>query len=360
MRILQFYDGFNTKGGVERVIATLSNHWVENGYEVGIVARNSTVENLYGLKSEIDKFNFRNSGGKGIRRFIEYFIDIFKIRNSSIFKNSDYIIANGPWCSLLCLLALRFFRSNGGKIFVCNHNSPSAFGKVTNVFMNLIYYKADGIIVLTKQEYELNKNKYKNLYLINNPVENKEINSFSIKRNEKQFLAVGRMTRQKGFDLLLEAWEIVVHKHNDVQLVLIGEGEERLELEGILDKKKLKNNVIFLNNQDDLSSFYLESRAFLLSSRYEGLPLVLLEAITYGLPIIAFDCEYGPREVVIDKYNGLLCKPDDIFDFSKKILFLIENPDEVEKYSENAFESAKKFAIKNVSKVWEDLLNERI
>ncbi|MER1818712.1 glycosyltransferase, partial [Proteus mirabilis] len=180
-------------------------------------------------------------------------------------------------------------------------------------------------------------------------------------KKEKIFLAVGRLTYQKGFDLLLEAWGIISSKYPDWKLNIIGDGEDKLLLNKLIQQKKISNSVSILPPTKNIQDHYEKSAYYILSSRFEGFGLVILEAQSKGLPVISFDCETGPNEIIIDKKTGWLCENSNIEDLSKKIIKAIElfNSDK-KKYiniSNNAMINSKKFSIENIIPKWITLLN---
>ena len=126
---------------------------------------------------------------------------------------------------------------------------------------------------------------------------------------DKRVIAVGRADYQKGFDLLIQAWEIVSKIYPDWHLDIFGNGEKE-ELEKIIIQKMLKNSISLCPATKDIASEYLNSSLYVLSSRYEGLPMVLLEAMSYGLPIVSYECPCGPKDIVKEDFGTLVPNGD--------------------------------------------------
>ncbi len=124
-------------------------------------------------------------------------------------------------------------------------------------------------------------------------------------------LAAGRLDKAKGFDLLLKAFAAKAKILPELRLIIAGEGLERQELETLRERLGLTGRVFLPGARDDLPKLMAQARAFVLSSRYEGFPNVLLEALAAGLPVVAFDCPAGPRECITHEHNGLLVPAQD-------------------------------------------------
>jgi len=144
--------------------------------------------------------------------------------------------------------------------------------------------------------------------------------------SNKQAIAVGRLDYQKGFERLLEAWLLVHKRFPDWKLKIIGDGEMRHHLEIMIALYKLDKVVELKKNISDMLSEYLDASLLVLSSRYEGLPMVLLEAMSVGLPLVSYDCKCGPRDLITDGENGFLVSEGKIPELAEKIMRLIENP----------------------------------
>ncbi|WP_261863585.1 glycosyltransferase [Psychrobacter sp. JCM 18900] len=120
-------------------------------------------------------------------------------------------------------------------------------------------------------------------------------------------MAVGGLTQIKGFDMLLEAWVQVNSSMPDWKLVIVGEGEDRNKITGFIERAKLTESVCLVGNTSHISRYYEQAEIFCLSSRFEGFPMVLLETLAFGLPVVSFDCDTGPAEIL--KGTGSLLVP---------------------------------------------------
>ncbi|AGL17835.1 group 1 glycosyl transferase protein [Actinoplanes sp. N902-109] len=171
-------------------------------------------------------------------------------------------------------------------------------------------------------------------------------------------LAAGRLNRQKGFDLLIEAFATVHERHPEWQLHIFGWGKAREKLAAQIEASGLGGTVRLRGLTRDLDAEFAKVSVFALSSRKEGLPMVLLEAMGAGLPVVSFDCPTGPAEVVEDGVNGLLVPAEDVAGLAAGLCRLIEHPDEREKFGTAARGTSAQFAIPAVAARWEALFTE--
>ncbi|BAL89764.1 putative glycosyltransferase [Actinoplanes missouriensis 431] len=170
--------------------------------------------------------------------------------------------------------------------------------------------------------------------------------------------AAGRLSRQKGFDLLVEAFAQVHAEHPDWQLHLFGEGKWRPKLTAMIAERGLEGTVRLRGLSRTLDAEFARASIFALSSRKEGLPMVLLEAMSTGLPVVAFDCPTGPADVVDDGVNGLLVPAEDVPGMAAGLSRLIENGDERTAMGKDARVTAAGYEMPVIVAQWEKLFAE--
>jgi glycosyltransferase involved in cell wall biosynthesis len=175
--------------------------------------------------------------------------------------------------------------------------------------------------------------------------------------NNKKALALGRLTYQKGFDLLIKIWEPIARKHPDWQLDIVGDGEEKEHLSQLINKRSLNKQISLRPYTSDVKSEYFDHSLFILSSRHEGFGLTLVEAMSCGVPCIAFDCKSGPNEIIKDREDGFLIAPDDLDTMSRKIELLIENEELRKQLGHNAKKNAERFSEHRIMEKWTTLFN---
>jgi glycosyltransferase involved in cell wall biosynthesis len=170
-------------------------------------------------------------------------------------------------------------------------------------------------------------------------------------------VAAGRLTRQKGFGRLVAAWAIVARKHPDWKLDIFGAGDQA-SLQGRIDKRQLSDVITLRGFTADPYSHFAESAIYAMSSRSEGFPMVLLEAMGCGLPLVSFDCPTGPADIIQDGRNGLLVPDGDIKGLGAALNRLIENPELRRQMGAAGVEMAKQYEPDHVAARWERLFED--
>jgi glycosyltransferase involved in cell wall biosynthesis len=172
----------------------------------------------------------------------------------------------------------------------------------------------------------------------------------------KEILAMGRLSREKGFDILLEAWCLAIERLPDWSLRIVGDGKMRDELVRLARTLGIEDHVTFAPFSEDPFTLYSECGVFVLSSRFEGLPFVLIEAMTCGAACISFDCPNGPREVIRDGVNGILVPAEKVEALANAMVKLGENPMLRQRLGEAAQNVSKPFSEPRVVARWQEVL----
>ena len=244
--------------------------------------------------------------------------------------------------------------------FKIKFDQKHLFGKIKkniwNVFIIISEKFYTNIIFLNKEEF-LFYNK-KNGVIIPNFYEesNCEINV----KKKNQVIALGRLSYQKGFDMLIEAWDKIDNKINNWSLVIYGNGENKQQLLDTVNDLKLKNKIEINDAISNVNEKLAESQIYAMSSRYETFPMVLLESLSHGLPIVSFDCPSGPRSIILENEDGILIEPNNIEAFSEKLLFLIDNSEVRKKMSINAKKNINRFKPVHIMNIWNELIKSNI
>ncbi|MEG2556598.1 MAG: glycosyltransferase family 4 protein [Odoribacter sp.] len=170
----------------------------------------------------------------------------------------------------------------------------------------------------------------------------------------KRVISVGRLENQKGFDYLIKTWSIVCEIYPDWSLCIFGDGDKRKELEHLVSQFGLENSVFLKEPTSDIKNEYLQSSVYAMCSRYEGLPMVLLEAMSYGLPIVSFTCPCGPRDVVKESF-GSLVPVGDIDSFAGELMAWMASYEKRCMAGKNARHAAEHYLESEVMMRWERL-----
>lgn len=218
---------------------------------------------------------------------------------------------------------------------------------------------ADFIVTLTIQDqknYENRLGRRKAIQTIHNPMMPVK-QSEQVLTREKSIITAGRLTWVKGIDLLEKLIPMILKKYPDWKWYVLGEGEERPRLEAVQKKYQLENQLILTGNVSNVSAYMQKSSIYVMTSRSEGLPMVLLEAAQNGLPMVSFDIQTGPSEIIEDGKNGFLIPPFSINDMIKKVEYLITHEEVRGTFSKNTSSIQKRFDADLITAQWERMID---
>ena len=232
---------------------------------------------------------------------------------------------------------MHFAMDQRRQLIEANHKSLfwSLVGEVRTRQLVQAVKPLERLVVLTEADKAAwEKAGCTNVTVIPNPCAINSRKSKVESRKTKTVLAVGRLHEQKGFDLLLQAWKPIEKTYSDWSLRIVGEGPKRAELEAQIESQGLKR-VVLAGATNNVLDEYEAASIFVLSSRYEGLPLALIEAMWSGLPCIAFDCPQGPAELLAEN-RGWLVPEGDIAELTAQIAYALSHPEEALKRAQKA------------------------
>lgn len=359
MKKICFLSGDITRsGGTERITSIISNGLLSN-YKVYILSLCKDSDNAFFYfddKIKIEYIFFEPSYNSNIK---EYF---YIIRNIRLFiKNNDIdvLIDVDTILDLFSIPALLLLKT---KLISWEHfNFYENLGTRLRDYSRKIASKLSSAIVTITEEdksfFLTNLHPKVPIYSIYNPI---VFCDDKIKYNTKSriILSAGRLTYQKGFDLLIEVADLVLKKHEDWTWIIVGDGEDKNRLENMIKQYDLIDRVILEGKVDNIEDYYRNSSIFVLTSRYEGFGLVLTEAKSYNLPCISFKCKAGPSEIIANNINGILIDCFDIKSMADSVNKLIENNELRIKFSENALYDTEKFKLNSIIEKWIDLIDK--
>lgn len=359
-KILFFTGSMSKSGGIERVTANLANMWAEDGYCVEIVVLDRDTSSFFKLATGIviNTINLKEYNSK--IEMIPWFIKMVYYFRCYIKKSKPDVIL-GIWTSraACAIISAAFLKI---PVIACEHIAFYELRRGLQILRKYTYPYANAVVSLTKNDTELYKKMNKNSFTIVNAVE--PIYKIKHLSNEKVILAVGRLVPQKGLDILLKSWNLISKSYPNWKLkivgrVLIGYEDYAKSLYDFVKKNDLEDSVIFQDQTKKILEEYDKAAFFVLSSRFEGLPMVLLEAMSRGLAVISFDCPTGPKDVITDKKNGILVENGNIELLSKAIEKLINDKDYRNYLGENAnVEIIRHYSNEFVKKCWDNLLSK--
>ena len=353
MRI-DFVIGGLRAGGAERVVSVLANYFAAKNHVVRVITFNDPDD--YELHPAISRIKFHKKG------LIRYSI----LRGFFSFLFLYYEKGNRPdvICSHIDLMGYATIipsRLYGIKLTVSehfnHHNQKITLAK--RFLWNCLYRYPDAVTVLTKFDLPFFQNKSKNVVVMPNPCSFKPIDDLHIER-EKVILAVGDLNRynHKGFDNLIDIMTSIFKNNSEWHLKIVGDGTEGKKiLENQIKKNGIEDRVTFTGFRKDVHELMKKSEIFILTSRHEGLPMVLIEAMSQGMVCISYDCISGPSEIITNDIDGILVKDQDKNDMIIKLGDLVNNHQLRERIRSNTPQSLEKFSLETVGNKWETLFN---
>ncbi len=214
--------------------------------------------------------------------------------------------------------------------------------------------KLDKMVVLSEEDRKSWK-EVDNIIVIPNPLP--FISQKQSSLENKQVIAVGRYVYEKGFDMLLECWQAVQSKHPDWKLAIYGAGDTaqyKKQAEALGIDKTCTFNGPTKNIQDK----YAESSIYALSSRFEGFGMVIIEAMSCGVPVVSFACPYGPKYIITNASDGFLVENGNTGQLAERICYMIEHPEKRKEMGTNAIATAKRYCIEEIGKRWIKLFED--
>ncbi|MEQ5138505.1 MULTISPECIES: glycosyltransferase family 4 protein [Providencia] len=354
MKILFILADITFVGGIERVIANLSNALSKHNIEVEILSLYKSNSHCYFDIDKKIKISFLNESlhydGKpgSLKRLLKHLTNIKKLRNYLKENSFDFIIAN----SFPTAFQLYFSKKESNWI-AYEHVHFNYYNYLVKKIRNLIYKKFDKIVVLTTKDEKKFSQIFNNVITIHNPL---SFESSSVSNLENHTLiAVGRLEKQKGFDILIDAFSKINNKN--WRLNIFGEGNEHKKLLQKINSLGA-SNIYLMGKSNDIKREMLYSSIFILSSRFEGFPMVLGEAMECGLPCISFDCPNGPSDLIQHDHNGILVKNGCTDSLARNIEMLINNQKKINYLAENAKSSVKELSICNITNQWMTMLHQ--
>ncbi|WP_210366121.1 glycosyltransferase [Bacillus sp. REN3] len=345
-------------GGAERVCVTLANELSKKGYEVRLVTLN-LKDSVYDkqLNKEVNLIDLNID--KARNSFLAMYKNIKKNKPQKI------LVFNHELAILLVMirgisrLDFSIISRNINVLSVKRDKEKSLWHKYfVHYLIKMLYKKVNKVIAQSKgmkedliKHYGFNK---KNVYVVNNPV-SEEIEKFveHVEKKENEVIFVGRLSKQKGINYLLESFRISLSQIPNMHLRIIGEGSLKNEVIEMINQLGLRNNVHLEGFSNNIGYYYSKAKVTILSSVYEGFPNVLVESITLGTPVVSFNTPTGPSEIIIDEINGYLAEYLNVEDLSRKLVKAYKKDWEKEKIVKSSLRYRKNTIVKEYIKILE-------
>lgn len=369
MKIAYCIAGTRHSGGMERVLANKANYLVGQGYEVVIITTDQHgAPSFFSLDEKIKCYDLginyeENNGRSFFNKLIHYPGKQWrhKKRLTDLLKKEKPDITISMFCNDVSFMP---HIKDGSKKILEIHFSKykriqygrKGLWKLADRWLSRQDEKwvrrFDKFVVLTEEDRRY-WGDLDNITVI--PNARTFTPSQTADMENKKVIAVGRYTYQKGFERLIEAWRLIAPDFPDWRLEIVGDGEQRTTLKEMTVRYGIGNSVALVPANNEIEKHYISSSVYAMTSRYEGLPMVLLEAQAFGLPIISFNCKCGPSDIVDNGKNGFLVEEGNVPAFASQLRKVMADVELRKKMSRNALEASKKFSVEPVMSRWMQL-----
>ena len=346
----------NNSGGTERVTTLIANALAQQDYQVSILSLADGSQPFFDLEPSICINSIYPEKVSMKKNFLGA---VWRIRKFVTANRVDTLIVVDSISCVFTIPALFGLKIKHicWEHFNFNVDLGVSFRRLGR---RLAAKYCDYIVTLTKRDKELWMHGLSNIKAEIVPISNPtpyENTEHLPNLESKIILAIGRLTHQKGFDFLIDAWAKVCKINSDWTLRIIGDGEDEKKLKQQVKDLGIYNRIEFIPAKKNINKYYKTASFYCMSSRFEGLPMVLLEAQAFGLPIVAFDCDTGPSEIITNNINGYLCNKNNCEDLS----FALDNMMNMseEKFQNmclNAKLNSDSFKLDKIIKKWINII----
>ena len=376
MKIMYVVEAVNLSGGYDRIIIEKANYLAEHGYEVLIaVASHALGKPYYPISDKVRLIDFNIDFHKQYGHNIFFRAFVYKslmrhyrkaLTNLLFSEHPDIVITTlGRDIDFITTIqdgSKKIGESHIAKNYIRNLHLMEQRGWLNRLVANhwrrkidLSVRNLDALVLLTQHDADSWAGLTRTIVIPNSlPFYPQQGSSCSNKR----VIFVGRLNEQKGLEYLIKTWEEVYRKHPDWELHMFGEGEQREMLEGLIHSKRLDDVVIIHKPTQKIMQEYLNSSIFLLTSRFEGLPMVIVEAMACGLPVVSFDCPWGPADIINDGEDGFLVEYLNTNEAAQRVCQLIEDPHLRKEMGAKARANVRRYDRDAVMRQWKDLFKQ--
>ena len=369
MRLLIFIHSLSS-GGAERVTANLANHWSKQAWDVTVVTLAPCSGDFFPLAGAVRRISLDAAGDSTnlLAALANNARRIRALRHVLQTEKPDIALAMMNTASVLLALAA------AGLPVACigaEREQPSMSRSVLawSFLRRLAYGRLNAVVALTSETaaWIERKSTVKQLSVIPNavlwplPESPPWVSPNSVGQpSRKRLLAVGRLARVKGIDRLLDAFARLAPRHPDWELVIVGEGTERNALQSQINAAGLSGQAFLPGQTGSVADWYRSAQLFVMSSRHEGFPNALMEAMAHGLPAVSFDCEAGPRHIIRHEVDGLLVPAGDVAALTTALDRMMGDGELRERYAARAGEVRERFSESRIQSLWQQLFDKVI
>jgi GalNAc-alpha-(1->4)-GalNAc-alpha-(1->3)-diNAcBac-PP-undecaprenol alpha-1,4-N-acetyl-D-galactosaminyltransferase len=350
-------------GSAEQVMSIVANYWANRGWQITLLTFDDGSEPPF---YDLDRRISHRPLGMDVTKIdpllarVGNFGQLGVLKKAIVASRPDVVISFVNQTNIVTLLACR-----GLKVptIVSEHVYP-AYGELSKAWQKLqkrTYRRADLITVQTHSALSFFPAfEGYNTAVMPNPIaipESEPIES-RLYTDDRHILAVGKLIPQKGFDLLIKAFAQICHQHPEWTLTILGDGEMREELEALTVAFGLEERIYMPGTVKNVAAYLRKADLFALSSRFEGFPVTLCDAMACGVPVIAADCLSGPREIIHNGTDGMLVVPDNVDALASGIDILMSDPVKRQYFSHYAPKVLDRFGLEQVMSLWNNAIKD--
>lgn len=353
------------RGGAEKIISILANAWAEQGRIVTVITLDQFGAPAYSLHESVQLCRLAFPPGKSkhsLQAVVKNFRKLRMLRNAIRNSMADITLSFIDTTNIVTLLATRGLHI---PVIVSERANPELdnIGQIWRILRQITYPLSRALVLQTNASAASLRGRFKvRVCTIPNPVEfggkGQKETQISSTPASCNVVAMGRLVPQKGFDLLLKAFAHISQHHPQWSLKIVGGGPLRAELENQSEILGIRDRVHFLGPVSDPFPIFHSADLFVLSSRFEGFPNALCEAMACGLPVISFDCPWGPSEIIRDGVDGLLVPREDVPALATALDRLMSDAQERGRLASRAPEIGMRFGKERILAMWDNLFKE--
>jgi glycosyltransferase involved in cell wall biosynthesis len=367
---LLFFIYSMSSGGAERVTANLANYWASKGWKITIVTLAPINCDFYEFHPKVARISLDLAGNSqnALIGLTKNFHRVLALRRILRTVKPDAVVGMMTGANVLLALAawgLPLIRTIGSERI---HPPQFRLGSLWEMLRRLSYGRLGTVVAQTREsaDWIMKHTTAREVRVIPNPVvwplatqePMVEVASVISSSNRKLLLAVGRLSEQKQFSLLIESFQCLSKQHPEWDLVILGEGPLRSELNAQIVAADLERRVFLPGRAGNVGEWYQRADIYVLTSLFEGFPNTLIEAMSYGLPVVSFDCDTGPRDIIHHDVDGFLVAAGDKILLTSHLGRLMQDPSLRHRFSLQAIEIRDRFSMEGIAGMWESLFKE--
>ena len=347
-------------GGAERQISQMANYWARKGWKVALASWSSSdVPDFYVLGPEVirDHLDIWSFSRKRTVAPVAAALSVWRLSRLIRRRNPDVVLSFSEASNVLAVTACKLTRT---RCIVSNRQSPGFVMSAKRRWrlpVAIAYRNADSVVAQTKAAAEWMNEKF-GLRCDVIPNALREL-APPVAPRKKTIVCVGRLDEHKGHDTLIRAFDIIRKTHREWRLVIVGDGSMRKSLEALCIELNIRGFVDFPGVSSIVEAWMESAGIFVLPSRFEGFPNVLIEAMAMGAAVISADCPHGPSEIIADNQDGRLVPVGDVEQLAASIADLIESPAQREELGAQAQRVRTRYHQDTIMALWEGIVLAR-